>query len=171
MDTNYKDVRHRKNEYSHIITGHTLYESFIAKYPDYNLTKTEFQKLYGILMMAYRDEVCTNPQGVKLPFHMGDISQKYVITTKLNSIKLKKDLKKDIEYVNLSTNGRQGKLIHGVKQAQRFNETLRYIGFSGTRDFKIQVGKSFKDKPELYMMNKSNSKGIIKKYKLSKGDQ
>ena len=148
----------RKKYREHLITD-TLYNKWINKYPEYKeYSCKQFREYWKILANKYIDIVVTNPDGVRLPFYMGDISIKY--TPKMDkNISIHKSAQQGVEvkHMNFTTNGRAGKIIWSIEHARKFNKYLPIMGFEGSRGFALKSTNQLSENPEIFK-NSATSK-------------
>ncbi len=157
-----KDVRYRPTKYTKKVISIELYQKWKKLYPEYSkYSFLEFKRFWLSLASKYKETICSNTHGIRLPFYMGDISLKYIVTSKLNrNYKFAKEVNVEVGYMNFATNGKQGKIVWSVDYARKFNAELPLIGFQGCRDLTTRAGKAFVENPELFRITKTSKRNI-----------
>lgn len=142
-----------------------MYSKWKKLYPEYkDHSFKQFKDYLKIVMTEYKEEVLTNPHGVRFPFYMGDMAIKYV--PPILDYRKSVEIKKPLNFLNLATNGRPGKLVWSVDYARKFNKYLPYMAFERCRNFRNEVHEALIDHPEIFRDNKrtkSNREHMIKK--------
>lgn len=166
---NVVDVRYRPIKYTKKIISKELYQKWIKDFPEYSkYSFKEFKNFWYMIADQYKETICSNTHGVRLPLYTGDISLKYVVSTDVNrNYNSSKLIGEDIGHLNLITSGKNGKIVWSVDYARKFNSELPMIGFQACRDLTTKASVSFKDTPELFRITKAskgNIEAILNKY-------
>lgn len=164
-----KDIRFRPTKYTKKVISEELYEKWKTAYPEYSRYSFEdFYRFWKMLANEYKQDIVTNTHGIRLPFYMGDISLKYVLSTETNrNYGKSKDVGEPVGHLNLITSGKNGKIVWSVDYARKFNCELPLIGFQSCRDLTMKAAISFKENPELFRITKTskgNIDAILNKY-------
>lgn len=153
------NTRFKRKKYRGYFINQDLYKKWLTKYPEYKkYTFTQFRQYWKLLANKYIDIAVTNPNGVRLPFYMGDICIKYTPQLDKN-ISVHKTAQQGVEvrHMNFATNGRAGKIIWSIEHARKFNKYLPIMGFEGSRGFKVKSTKQLTENPEIFK-NSATSK-------------
>ncbi len=164
-----RDIRFRPTNYTKKVISNELYEKWRKTYPEYSkYTFKQFKELWGMLASEYKNIVVSNSHGIRLPFYMGDISLKYVMSSQLNRNYVSSEKASEpVGHLNLITSGKNGKIVWSVDYARKFNAELPLIGFQSCRNFTTMAANSFKENPELFRIakvSKGNIEAILLKH-------
>lgn len=164
-----KDVRYRPIKYTKKIISKELYQKWIQNFPEYSkYSYDNFRKFWYMIVDQYKEVICTNSHGVRLPLYNGDISLKYVVSSDINrNYKSSNIAKEDVGHLNLVTSGKNGKVVWSIDYARKFNCELPMIGFQACRDLTTKAATAFKNTPELFRITKAskgNVEAILNKY-------
>lgn len=124
--------RMRKGEFSKMVVTKELYNRFIKEFPEYEeLGWRNFYENWLEIAAQIRQEVVTNPLGVKLGSYTGELKFQYLPynfeTTDPNSPEKE-------PYLNLNTRGKVGKIKWERRWAVKFNKMLQFYAFDETRE-------------------------------------
>lgn len=164
-----KDIRFRPTKYTKKVISEELYERWKIAYPEYSRYSFEdFYRFWKMLASEYKQDIVTNTHGIRLPFYMGDISLKYVLSTETNrNYGKSREVGEAVGHLNLITSGKNGKIVWSVDYARKFNCELPLVGFQSCRDLTTKAAISFKENPELFRITKTskgNIDAILNKY-------
>lgn len=156
------DVRYRPIKYTKKVISKELYKKWKETYPEYSkYSYKEFCKYWSLIANEYKNLICSNTHGIRLPFYMGDISLKYVTSTDINkNYKASNETNDSVGHLNFITSGKNGKIVWSIDYARKFNCELPLVGFQSCRDLTKRAAFSFRENPELFRITKI-SKGNI----------
>lgn len=149
-------IRFRKTKYIRNAIDENVFKTWEKAFPEYKdkLTYPEFRKHCNGILGQYIDEIAVNPNGVRLPYYMGDMKLSFIPKIgKVINLKASAQLDKDIPYVNLATNGRIGKIVWSCDNARKFNKYLPIIAFSPSKKLTDVAKTQFRNNPELFQDN------------------
>lgn len=154
---NGKMPRLGKKEFATTVLSHDLYKRAISESPEFaHLSWKEFQKIWVEIAEELKNEICTNPLGVKLPFFLGDLKVQYLPYKRENQdALLSAQLGEPIPHLNLHSKGKAGKLIWERKDARRFNRSLDLWAFEAADLFEDQVGSALKQSPDKFRISRT----------------
>lgn len=128
-----KAPRMKKGEFSFNIINKDLWKEFHKIHPE--ITWEEFYNSWLDIAETIREESVYNPLGVKLGHFMGELKYQYLPTKKKapdNSIS--EELGERVNFPNITTRDKVGKLKWERRWAVKFNKMLQFYGFEPTRD-------------------------------------
>lgn len=138
--------RFGKKKYTEKVLNYKEFAEFKKLHPEFNTSVKEVKLLSELILKEYYSEILENPDGVGLANHMGEISIKFtngVITT---NQKVNQEFGIKTEFLNLTTNGKVGKVtwnkINHIKQ----NRHLKLLCFQPytqlSKDAKVEILKN-----------------------------
>lgn len=151
-----KDIRYRPTKYTKKVISKELYEKWRKAFPEYSrYSFRDFKRFWNMLASEYKEATVTNSHGIRLPFYMGDISLKYIISSDINrNYNSSKIANEPVAHLNLITSGKNGKIVWSIDYQRKFNSELPLLGFQSCRNFTEMAGNSFKETPELFRITK-----------------
>jgi len=136
----------RKGEFSKMVVTKKLYRRFIKEFPEYKeMTWREFYDCWLEIAQQIRQEAIYNPLGVKLGSYTGELKFQY-LPYKFEAIDPNAPDKSAL--LNLSTRGKVGMIKWERRWAVKFNKSLQFYGFDGTRELNIMAHDRATREPE-----------------------
>lgn len=131
-----KAPRMKKGKYSSQVVTKELWKEFTRAFPEYKkMSWKDFSDYWKDLSETIREETITNPLGVKLGHYTGELKYQYLpykFKAKDNNTSAEEGM--EINYVNLVTKGKVGKVKWERRWAVRFNKMLQFYAFEPTRE-------------------------------------
>ena len=161
--TNDKNApRMRKGAFSQHILTKELYETFIEKMPEYkDVTWHEFRKIWDDISQTIREEVITNPLGVKLPKYTGELKLQYLpYKYKALDHNTSQKIGEKVNHLNIDEKGKVGKIKWERRWAVKFNKMLQFFAFEPVRELNIMAKSHIDESPESLRM----SRGVLGGY-------
>lgn len=126
----------RKGEFSSIIVNRETFKKFKDEFPEHkDITWKDFSELWGDIAETIRDQVITNPLGVKLSYYNGELKLQFVpnkIETGLNA-KASYEIGERVNELNLNSRGKTCKVKWERRYAVKFNRMLQFFAFEPYR--------------------------------------
>jgi hypothetical protein len=158
-----KAPRVGKKEFSYNIVNKELYEKWKLDNPKYkDFTYRQFEEAWVKVAKNLWEVVCTNTDGIRLPYYTGDLEIKYVNSYTPATEKAAID-GVEVAELNWNTNGKLGKIVWSVDHARKFNKCVRLFCFRPFRLFSNRANKALEENPEIFKSNRvggSNLKNI-----------
>ncbi len=146
-----KAKRLGKAEFSTSIVTEELYKQWRKDNPDISLSNAEFNKVWESITDKIQSEITTNPQGVKLAFHCGELIMQY-LPKKFKAIDpyTSNLIGEKAPFLNITSKGKVGKISWIRKGAVRFNPQIMLYAFDHTRKIAHKAISTFTEKPEIF---------------------
>lgn len=143
--------RMKKASFITNIVTKELWEKFRKDFPEYQkMPYKEFFKRWEEIADTIRDEMITNPLGVKLGAYTGELKYQYTPNKiKRANTALSTELGEKVDYVNLNTKGKIGIIKWERRWAVKFNKMLQFFAFEGARKIHDIAKKHTDEHPEL----------------------
>lgn len=141
-----KAPRMRKGKFStHVVTT-DLWKRFVVDYPEYkDLSLADFRGLWDDIAETIRYEAIHNPLGVKLGGKTGELKYQYLPHKfKAENIPQSIELGRSVNYLNINTKGKVGKVKWERRWAVKFNKILQFFGFEPHREI-VTMAKKYTD--------------------------
>lgn len=146
-----KGPRMRKGKYSRQVVSKEAWKDFIENNPDYrNMTWNEFYQNWKEIAETIRNEVVTNPLGVKLGFYTGELKVQY-LPHKFDRAMDKtasEEAGEHLTYVNLVTRGKVAIIKWERRWAVKFNRMLQFFAFESNREINKLAETYIKSHPD-----------------------
>ena len=144
-----KGPRFRRKEYTYKISIDELFEEFIKNYPEYKLTKKEFQHIWlDILVPEIQNETVNNPLGFKAPFYIGEFKLQWLpYRPEKYDFDHKTKTGEEVPRINLQNGGKYHKLKWERRNAVRYNRWLQFYGFTHNREIDRLAKKKLAENP------------------------
>lgn len=144
-----KAPRFGKGKFStSIINKKALHKKFIQKNPQYK--DVPWEKIVSIwdnITDEIKNQVVTNPLGVKLRYYLGDLKLQYVPyklkATTLNGEEILRD-------VNIHSRGKVAILKWERRNVVKYNKWLQYFAFDPIRNLQISASNAIFNNPEKF---------------------
>lgn len=140
----------RKGEFSKMVITKELFTRFKKEHPEHkNLTWEQFYKYWLDIANKIRQEAITNPLGVKLGFHCGELKLQY-LPYKYQAVDHNESEKlgEETTYLNLTNKGKVAKIKWERRQAVKTNKILQFYAFDPTREMDRMADKHIKMHPD-----------------------
>lgn len=136
--------RFGKAIYKEKILNYKEFTEFAKTYKEFNTNVKEVDNLSRLILKEYCDEILKNPDGVALANHMGEMSIKFTNAKVINN-KVLAETGIKTSFLNLSTNGKVGKVTWNTLNHKRQNRLLKIISFTPytqlSKDAKVEILK------------------------------
>lgn len=151
-----KAKRFGKSRFSTNIFCKALYEEWIGENPHYShISFEEYSRIWKQVTEQVQDVVVNNPQGIKFPFHCGEMIVQYLPKIiKATDIAAAIEIGDKVNHLNIATKGKVAKISWIRKLAARFNPQIVLFGFEQTRILGQKVNAKLMDTPELFRNSK-----------------
>lgn len=140
-----------KKEFTTNIFSPELYETWKKDNPTFCLSYIEFKTLWTAITDKIQDAVSSNPQGVKLAFHTGELIVQYLPKgLKAQDENSSNQIGEVVPHLNITTKGKVAKISWIRKGACRFNPPIMLYGFQHTREIALKANKNLIERPEIF---------------------
>ena len=140
--------RMRKSRFTtHVITNELLHR-FREAHPEFlEMTNPELKQCWGKITDKLQDAAVTNPLGLKLSFYLGELKVQYVPNKK----KIINNGEKEVvvNYLNLHSKGKVGKVKWERRWAVKYNEILQFFAFIGSRQIIRKAATHLRNNPDV----------------------
>lgn len=142
-----KAPRMKKAEFSINVVDRKLWRQFKQKHR--NISWEEFYQLWQDIAETIREEAIFNPLGVKLGQFMGELKFQYLPhNPKMTDLGTSQLIGEEVNYVNLVTKGKTGKVKWERRWAVKFNRMLQFYAFEPTREIILMAKKRADEDPD-----------------------
>ena len=145
-----KGPRFSKKDFTYKISIDELYEQFHIRYPEYKITKKEFEHLWlDILVPEINNQIVNNPLGFKCPFYVGELKLQWLpYRPKAYDFAHKDKTAEKVPLINLTNGGKVHKLKWERRNAVRYNRWLQFYGFTHSREIDRMAKKKLAENPD-----------------------
>lgn len=141
MNNNLNAPRMKKGKFSKSLITKDLFKEFKIKHPEYSeMTWDIFFGMWQDIAQTTREEVCSNPLGVKLGGFLGELKIQYLC--------YKPKIRSAAIPINLATKGKIPYVKWERRWASRFNKSLQLYAFEQTRELRDLATEHKKNSPE-----------------------
>lgn len=140
----------RKGEFSKSIVTKELWRAFKKEHPEHKkMSWDEFYEYWNDMAQIIREEVISNPLGVKLGCYTGELKLQFLpYNYKAKNNSLTAELGEEVNHVNLITKGKVARIKWERRWAVKFNKILQFFAFEPTRELNKMAVKYIDDHPE-----------------------
>lgn len=139
----------KKGQFSTQVLTKDAYKRFCEKFPEYNLTWTQFKNHWLEIAETTRIEAITNPLGVKLASYTGELKLQYLPHKfDVPNDGVSQELGEKVKQTNILTRGKPGKIKWERRWAVKFNKMLQFFAFEPTREMRVLAKKHMDSVPE-----------------------
>lgn len=151
--------RFRATDFTTNLISPALFKQFKRVSPKEDITWKEFQQIWDMIAEVYMDMTVEETDGTRLGFYLGDLSIQYV--------NLRKVLEKHSRKVplNLSTDGKVGKVVLTLGQVRRYNKYSLLFGFKACNRFTKKANHKLMTTPQKFKDYQMKKSQIHKKLK------
>lgn len=144
-----KAPRFGKGDFSKVIINkENLYKKFLKKFPQYkDKSWDEVLDAWLSITDEIKNQVTTNPLGVKLKFYIGDLKLQYVPYKMKALVHNQGELVREL---NLHSRDKVAVLKWERRNVVRYNKWLQYFAFDPARDMQIAASNAIYDNPEKF---------------------
>lgn len=142
-------------EFTSILLTRELYDREVAN-KEIAVSYEEYLQIWTLITDKVKQQVCTNPLGVNLPFFLGELKVSY-LPYKVPSVNnnLSQKVGMEITDTNIHSKGKRGSIVWERKQARRFNNILNIYAFEPTqKTLRDPVREALRENPELFRVGK-----------------
>lgn len=128
--------RMKKSKFAMRIINHDLWKEFVEKNEEYkDMTYQQFCNYWSDISQTIRNEVVTNPLGVKLAGYTGELKLQYLpYKFEADDHILSAELGEPVNHMNLVSKGKVATIKWERRWAVKFNKILQYFAFDPTRE-------------------------------------
>lgn len=135
--------RMRKGKFSKSVVTKDLFKKFKKEFPEYSeLEWKTFIKIWLDIAKEIRKQSIYNQLGVKLGSYCGELKLQYL------PYNFKTTLPDGTNHLNLNTRSKVAKIKWERRWAVKFNKSLQYYAFEGTRDLNKLAKNRVTENPE-----------------------
>ena len=144
-----KAPRFGKGDFSKVIINkENLYKKFIKNFPQFkDKSWEEILEAWLLVTDEIKNQVTTNPLGVKLKFYIGDLKLQYV-PYKMKSLTYGEG--EFIRQLNLHSRDKVAVLKWERRSVVRYNKWLQYFAFDPARDLQRAASNAIYENPEKF---------------------
>lgn len=156
-----KAPRMRKGKFSIQVITRELWTKFRKDFPEYkNKTDNELNSLWLDLADVIKEEIVTNPLGVKLGSYTGELKVQY-LPYKLESPNhaVSAELGEEVNHLGLITGGKTPKIKWERRWAVKFNKMLQFFAFDPHRDINRRLNDYLEKHPEQFRVARNTLGG------------
>lgn len=141
--------RMKKRKYITEIISLDTFNSFKEKFPEYqDMTFETFKQRWEEIASVMREEIITNPLGIKLGSYTGELKYQYLpYKYKARDIATTEQIGKVHNFVNLNTKGKVGVIKWERRWAVKFNKILQFYAFTPFRNLNLMAKKHTDENP------------------------
>lgn len=150
-----------KAQFSKQLITKDLWKEFIKKFPEYkDLTWDDFYEDWKDIAQTCREEIITNPLGIKLGSYTGELKLQYLpYKFKSPDQSTSNEIGEKVNQVNLVTGGKVAKIKWERRWAVKFNKMLQFFGFEPTREINVMAAKYTRENPEKIRISRNTLGG------------
>ena len=146
-----KAPRLGKAEFSTGIVNEKLYIDWLKNNPDYKLSYKQFLEIWDGIANNIRNEIATNPMGIKLPFSTGEVRVQFLPKVIKGEDHVVSDNEQEkLPFLNIITKGKVAKISWIRKNAVKFNPQIILFAFQQSRLIGKELAKVLWDTPEIF---------------------
>ena len=144
-----KGPRFKRGKFTYKISTEELYQEFKKNYPEYDISKKDFEYIWlDLLVPEIQNETVNNPLGFKTPFYIGEVKLQWLpYRPEKYDFKHKLETGEKVPRVNLQNGGKYHKLKWERRNAVRYNRWLQFYGFTHNREIDKLAKKKLSQNP------------------------
>jgi hypothetical protein len=165
-----KAPRFGKKEFIHHVISKELYSKWIENNEQHkSMSYRDFLNVWDKITGEIYNQIVTNPDGVRLPYHNGDLQLNYVIgNKKIINHGLSNILGKHTGFLNWNTDKKNARVVWSVDFARKRNKWIKIYGSEIDRKLNKIVFGALQTHPEIFKTSRITKANAIVSLKLKK---